>query len=322
MSSNGSSQRGSSAINSGSTWTTIGVAVLAVATIVLAVLALVQYSTPAGGAAPAPSPLQSPPSASATPTPTVSDVPPPVARVVPAPTRLIGAVDADLAYRTEVGGCPEPRATSAVSRDGGATWQEMDVSGLTGSSAAIGFGVLDGAFASLVTLSSASCEPQLVRTYVAGTNWEVENSDLPATWYLDPRTPSVVHTPDGDKATPCTAVSLAARGDSAAVLCSDGQIFASADRGATWPLVATIAGASAIAVSADGFDVAVLNQGDCVGVRVVPLTQDLKAGEPGSCLVGSVTESAVALATGADGELWVWAGEVVARSGDRGATWR
>ncbi|HWL78715.1 hypothetical protein [Microbacterium sp.] len=314
--------RGPAAARRVAVLTTTGIAILGVVTIVLVVLALTQFRQPPTSASePPPTPIDSAsPAASAS--PTVTAAAPPQPRTVPAPRRIIGAVDAQLAYRANVGGCPDPRGDVAVSSDGGASWAAVDAVGPTDSAAALGFAALNGDYASIVTLSAAACEPQLVQTWVRGAAWEVNNDNLAPTWFLDPRDPANIHTPDGARPTPCPAVALAASADRAAVVCSDERVFASGDRGATWPVSTTIAGVSNIAASGDGFDVAVINQNGCSGVQVLPLDGQLAPGGHGACIEGQFAEGAVALATGGDGELWLWAGDLVARSGDRGATWR
>lgn len=299
-------------------WIAVGVAVLAIVTIVLSVVALGQFRA-APDAAPTPlaTPLPTPSDDAVTPEPT----PPAPPRVVPAPVRLLGAVDAERAYRVTAGTCPEPVASAAFTSDSGATWEGMDLVGITNSAANLAFVELDRLYASMVTLAGDTCAPQGIRTYVGGTNWETSPDVLAGAWWFDSRNPAIVHSPDGDVAAPCTVAALAPAGEGAAVLCSDEQVFVTSDRGATWPVAATVTGASAIARGVDGFDVLVLNQNGCLGVQVLPLTADLQPGTAGACLSGDVGEGDAALSTGNDGTLWVWAGDLMARSADRGATW-
>lgn len=297
----------------------VGVSVLAIATVVLSVFALTQHRG-AGDARPASSASSSPaPSASAGPTePAATPEPAPAALV--APTRALAAQDANRVYRVGTGACPDPRASFELSTDGGATWQASDIADRTGSSAALSISMGGPEFIQMVTLRTSDCAPQYIRSFVGGIDWEVFDADLPYSWYFNPADPSMVHTPNGDRPTPCTAVAVAATGSRAAVLCSDSTLHTTGDSADTWGAAIPVAHAAAIGVSPNGFHVAVLDADGCSGVQLGEVIAD---GMPalGACLPAVAAQAEVAVATSGDGTTFVWAGDAFARSGDGGATW-
>jgi hypothetical protein len=295
-----------------------GVAVLAIVALVLSVLALTQYRTPTdAGNTPGPSVTL--------PAPVLTDQPPetqapPEPITVVAPTRLIAAQDAGRVYRATVGACPEPRTAFEFSNDGGATWQAGNATGSTDSTMALTLSIGGPEFVQMVTLAAAGCAPQYIRSFVSGIDWEVFNNDLGAAWFLNPGTPGVVHSPQGDLPTPCTAVALSGTGDRAAVLCDDSTVATTTDAAATWAAPVPVPGAAAIAVSPNGYRVAVLNAEGCLG------GQDLEVADgvltpPGGSLSATAAPGEVAITTAADDSVYVWAGDTVARSADGGAGW-
>lgn len=301
----------------------IGIGVLAIATLVLSILALTQNrgGSESEGATPVPSftaevPSPTEPSA----TESASAKPPgPAAATVP-PTRLLAAANADRVYRASAGACPSPRTVFEFSNDGGVTWQGGDAAGTTDSTAALALSIGGPDLVQMVTLATDGCEPQMIRSFVSGIDWEVFNADLGGTWYFNPARADVVHTSEGEKAAPCAAVALAGAGSRGAVLCGDATVVTTTDAGATWAEPVAVPGVAAVATRGDGFVLAVLNANGCVGVQVVGLTGGA-LGAPGACLAATAAAGEVAVATASDDSVFVWAGNTVARSADGGATW-
>lgn len=110
--------------------------------------------------------------------------------------------------------------------------------------------------------------------------------------------------------------------DNAAAVCADGAVRTTADSGRTWRDLK--GGKNGLAVAADDGAYAVALAGtDCAGIAVAIL-------EPGSVRVDNDelrcvpadaapnSELAVAIR---DRVLWVWSGDTIAVSTDRGRTW-
>ena len=299
-----------------------GIAVLAITTVVLCAFALTQFqgepsSTPTGTSATAPSPPSSTsPEASGTASPSTS---PPTALLPP--TRLLSAFDGARIYRATTGKCPDPAARFELSIDGGLTWQESDIAGRTGSTAALN--VTAGTavdFVQLVTLRSGDCAPQYIRSFVGGIDWQVFDSELPATWFFNPSSPTVANSPEGSRALPCTAVSLIAAGQRAAVMCEDSTLHTTTDSGASWSDAIVALDVAAIGLSPDGYRIAFLNAAGCQGIQVGELT-GAEIGALGACLELDASQTDVAVTTAGDGTTFVWAADVFAASSDGGATW-
>ena len=112
--------------------------------------------------------------------------------------------------------------------------------------------------------------------------------------------------------------------DSAGVLCDDGTMHVTTDSAASWASSTPVAGAAAIGVGGDGYRIAVVDENGCHGVQVadvVVVDGAAQAAAPGSCLDADVPTGEVAVDTGGDGSIWVWAGDRIGRSADGGITW-
>lgn len=297
-----------------------GVAVLAIVAIVLSVLALTQYRTAPTDAGATPAPSVTLPAPVLTDQPPASQTPTPEPVTAVAPTRLLAAQDAGRVYRATVGACPEPRTAFEFSNDGGATWQGGDAAGSTDSTMALTLSIGGPEFVQMVTLAAQECTPQYIRSFVSGIDWEVFNSDLGAAWFLNPGTPGVVHSPQGDMPAPCTAVALSGTGPRAAVLCDDATVVTTTDAAATWGAPVAVPAAAAIAVSPNGYRIAVLNGAGCLGVQVLEVADGVLT-PPGACLSATAVPGEVAITTAADDSVYVWAGDTLARSTDGGSGW-
>ena len=241
-----------------------------------------------------------------------------------APTRLLAALDSSTAWRASTGACPATSAAPELTTDSGATWESFNASIDTDASSILAINVIDDTETSLVTLDIADCAPQLVSTFVAGNQWRAYPERAAATWYADPVSPAIVHSPSGDAAAPCAAVAtLAATDDSsAAVLCTDASVFTTTDAGATWSAPVPVAGAAALAATTSGYEVAVANPAGCVGVSLVTVSADGELDATArACLTATVNPGETAVSVAEDGTLWLWAGDAFARSTDSGASW-
>ncbi|MFF2371032.1 hypothetical protein [Agromyces sp. NPDC058110] len=232
------------------------------------------------------------------------------------PAVLISALDSTTAYRGTTGTCPGGAATIEVTVDGGATWSAGFTEGLTDLQS------VEAVDADLVTMVARdpACAIGRYHSYVQGIDWEA-TGELEPTWYLD-----------GDQAVAPSGPSTACGGpvaglaassaESAAVLCDSGAVLVTSDSGATWGEAATAPGAVALAAGPAGYLVAVTGDG-CRGIRIAVI--DTVAGgspsTPGACLDTDARPGDIAIDAAPDGTVWAWAGGVLARSADGGATW-
>jgi hypothetical protein len=237
--------------------------------------------------------------------------------------RFLSALSADGAWRTTAGSCPDGAIVAEFTSDGGATWHPHDVTAATGAAQALRIEAVDLDYAFLVTLDQANCGPQFSATYTGGDAWEAYTDErLVGAWFLRPDSPDFVVSPAGRQAAPCSAAALASRSEvEAALLCVDQRVFRTFDGGLSWDDGVEIAGALAIADAPDGYVVASTGVEECdgVGVLSLPNTDSDEAAELGCADVrGKPGEVAVAAAEGA---IWLWAADEMARSLDGGKTW-
>jgi hypothetical protein len=239
------------------------------------------------------------------------------------PSRILAALDGDVAWRASTSACPGPGARPELTSDGGSSWKTTDAARPTGITALQRIIITDVAVASFVGSNSQTCSAQFVRTYVAGDDYATNDGQLERSWYL--AADGTLHSPRGDAVAPCTSVlSLAPRDDAAAAaLCADGTIHATVDAAATWTVVPFVGSPVAISSAADGYVVGVAGELDCAGVRLVTVN-DAGESTPAGCMAVPVGPAAlsgnVAIATAAQ-VTWVWAGETIAASSDNGMTW-
>lgn len=277
---------------------------------------------PSAVAVESPEPSTSP---SASPTPSA---PTGVAAVdtVPA-TRILTAVDGQIAWRAVTGSCPDAVASPEITTDAGATWRPTDATGPTGVTALQRIITGGSEVATMVGAAADTCAPTIIRTYVAGDNYEEYPAEIATAWRIDPADRARVGTPSGAVDAPCAtgAIAIAPSSDSAAaVLCADGTVATTADAGAAWSTPVEVAGAQALAPTSGGYVVARLGGSACAGVGLVVLSSEgAVVGESGCVSVTGALESfagQVAVSDGG-GTWWVWVGESLVRSADRGATW-
>jgi hypothetical protein len=265
------------------------------------------------------------PAASSTPEPAAAPTATPTSGPAAAPARLLSVLDEDTAWRSEVGNCPDSPPTLELTTDGGRNWRSSDLAGIADVGAVAAVETTTEDVAAVVALDSDSCDPVLALSYVAGDDWVTYPERVAGHWFLNPDSPSVLHTPAGELPAPCaTAVSLASRGESdAAVLCADHTVHRTTDAGGTWSEPVPVAGSVALAADEDGYLLATTGQLGCAGVAVASLPDEATApaADP-ACASTSAPESGqVALAAGG-GSAWLWAGDDVVTSSDGGATWR
>ncbi|MFC5931859.1 hypothetical protein [Cryobacterium melibiosiphilum] len=241
------------------------------------------------------------------------------------PTRILTALNDLVAWRAATGPCPDTSASPEYTLDGGLTWTPTDATGPTDVTSLQSITVEDDGIASMVGLSGEGCNPEFIKTFIAGGNYRAYPDQLDDEWFVDPTDSTELHTPQGDASVPCTqAVVVAPQNSSdAAILCSDQSVYTTQDSGETWSSSIIFAGAVNLSVMADGYHVAILENAECAGVQLATLSLENSISSTSHCLVTDTSSSAgggIGLSE-ADGALWVWVGDTIKKSLDGGATW-
>lgn len=240
-------------------------------------------------------------------------------------TRLLSALNESIAWRAATGLCPETVASPEITSDDGLTWTATDATGASGIRSIQSISVGGAATASLVGQSPTDCSVMLVRTFVAGEDYEEFAAGLDEVWQVNPLNRQEITSPTGTFAGPCESAFTLAPRDSlnAAVLCGDGSLALTDDAGASWTAPVATVGAVSLAASETGYLLASVADPVCLGVRIAELGADgtvvptgcFESQLPVETLIGNV-----AIAEG-DGAVWIWAGDAIGRSLDAGATW-
>jgi hypothetical protein len=132
-----------------------------------------------------------------------------------------------------------------------------------------------------------------------------------------------VHSPKGDVTAPCgSMVGLAAKDASnAAVLCADHGIYRTSDAGVSWSGPLIVIGSVALTATAEGYATAATSLAGCAGIAVSRFDAAVGGATLAGCLATSTPQpGTVAVASGGS-TLWLWAGDLLARSSDGGSTW-
>jgi hypothetical protein len=272
-----------------------------------------------------PSPTSAPRSSSPEPTTSTTAARLPSSTVTPgtgrAPVkRLLAVNSATLAWRAVVGSCPtDPQME--VSRDGGRTWRPTD-SGLRSISRMRSYNE-----ASVFAVGGdEECKTRYAATGGPGESWAVNPRFLGQTWYRLPTEHNRIHAPRGRLSSPCDDrlgdfAGLGSAG--AAAICRDGTLRLTQDGGRKWRDVEGLA-SSGRAVGADE-DVYVLamQKADCEGIGVVllsPGAREVKSDSVRCAPLRGATDTELAVAVRGQ-VLWLWAGDEVLVSTDRGRNW-
>lgn len=219
--------------------------------------------------------------------------------------------------RGVVGACPDPAGSLEVSFNSGGDWAAGVIASVDGRRLL----QVDATSGDLVRLTAlgADCAPQVSRSFVGGTSWELD-PDQPLTWYLNPDNARVVHTPTGQVELPCDAVGLSSGANRAVVLCSDSTVTYSDSNGEAWSAPVAAPNAVAAGVVAEGFAVVSAGEPDCDGVRT-RLLSDGVLGEPSACVALSDATALPTAIGGGSAGWYLWAGDAWLRSSDQGMSW-
>ena len=234
-------------------------------------------------------------------------------------TRMLAVSSDTLAWRAVFGRCPTDPEVE-VSRDGGRTWRAT-TTGLKSVSRLRAYGE-SSVFA---VGGAADCQTRYVATGGPAEDWAPNERLLGQTWYRVPRQPHRVHAPNGRVSSPCDERlrDLAGLGDQgAAALCADGTMRTTQNGGRTWR---NLNGASAgLALGADEQIYALaMRRENCDGVALALLDPGAEEIDRDLMRCAPVGRSEIdELAVGVRGQVvWLWLGNEVKVSTDRGRTW-
>lgn len=231
------------------------------------------------------------------------------------PDRVL-ALDGSLAVRATVGECGSPGSIE-FSTDGGQLWLPSESFSETTATQVLRLIPSNNGTTFVVALNQ-ECEPQIFSTPDNGQTWTGPVSAV-GTWYLNPANPMQLGAPGGPKSLGCEALVLAAVTErNVGVLCSDGSLITSDDRGVTWSEPKFQNGALTLAYSKVNLLLAAQGGDACSGILIAT-----NEGEELSCVeidMKSVSAGQIAFAQSADSIL-LWVGDKLLSSIDGGRTW-
>ena len=232
---------------------------------------------------------------------------------------MLAVNSATLAWRAVAGRCPtEPDVE--VSRDGGRTWRPTK-SGLRSISRMRSYDE-----ASVFAVGGGEeCKSRYAATGGPGESWTFIPRLLGETWYRLPEEHNRIHAPGGRLSSPCgdRLSNFAGLGDrGAAAICTDGTVHLTQDGGRKWRDLHGVATGRAVGADEEVYVLALRDQ-DCQGMGVVLLTpgaRDIDSDLIRCAPVGNGPDDNLAVAVRGQ-VLWLWAGEEVLVSTDRGRNW-
>jgi cytoskeletal protein RodZ len=243
-----------------------------------------------------------------------------------APTRLLSALDSETAWRATTGACPDATAEPELTTDGGESWKPTDITGSTDVRALQRILVSSADTASFIGASGDGCQPQYVRTFVAGDDFAENPELLDGSWFVTSVGSDRLHSPTGDVDGPCDSVLTVAPLDSegAAVLCGDGSVHVTTDTGSSWSRVEDAAGTVAVTATQDGYVLAMAGVAECDGARLLRVDAEGGAGSEVGCIESPLPAAELAGSTAIDwtqDALWVWVDDRLLVSTDAGDSW-
>jgi photosystem II stability/assembly factor-like uncharacterized protein len=232
---------------------------------------------------------------------------------------MLAVNSATLAWRALMGRCPtDPQVE--VTRDGGRTWRSTK-SGLQSISRMRSYSDTS-VFA---VGGNEDCESRYTATGGPGESWTVNPRLLDQTWYRVPSEDHRIHAPSGRLSAPCGTElgDFAGLGDAgAAAICTDGTVRLTQDSGKEWHDLDDATTGRSVGADEEVYALA-LRSAECTGTGVVLLTPGAREVDSDAVRCAPVGgDSDEALAVAVRGQvLWLWSGEEIAVSTDRGRTW-
>jgi hypothetical protein len=266
-------------------------------------------NSPAPGESPSPTPTPSPSSRL------------PAEPKVALPTRLLVATSATQAWRASVGDC---RTEGRVERsdNAGKSWRQAQKAIL---GPIVRLGVESNGNLYAVGGAGTDCSIRYI-SYSAAGEIAAQTGKPQGIWFRDPKNPDEVYGPGLAKATPCKGqhvVGLASLSATEALLvCTDGVVMVTSNAGKSWERADKLAGTMAVGVGDSRFWVAGKGE-NCDGIAVRPFSLTAgKLSRGGSRCAGALPLAPGQIAIDGSGRaIWLWAGNKVRVSTDRGRTW-
>lgn len=231
------------------------------------------------------------------------------------------AADGTALRAVSAGSCPAGGARLQWSADRGARWTNI----ATPARQVLRVQVAGGGVAWL-TGADQRCQLQLWNTTDSGRTWTL--GDVSGAWSLLTQAAATqLHAPGGLVRSPCArganAVDLAGLTvASAAMLCSNGNLYSTADGGTTWQPVGTWPLARAVANDPSG-QVLILRPGaaGCTGLEVDSAARGSAAGRL-ACVAQASRDAAAGMAFTSNGSGLIVVGAATYRTDDGGRSWR
>ncbi|WP_445443513.1 hypothetical protein [Clavibacter sp. km1a] len=262
----------------------------------------------------APASIEAAADPASTPTPAPSAA---AATTVAAPTVLLAAGNAEVAWRTTAGSCTGEPARIQTTIDEGRTW-DTRTTGTFDARRVLALQVESPDVGSVVADVTAACSRTTLQSFTGGEFWRDAPAQTATTAYIDPEQPGTVHLVQGEQDAPCDdAVQAVDSGQAAAVLCGSGALHVRSGSGDFRRIDAP--GTLALALGADGILTAGTAE-SCAGTsigRIVPASGDVSVL---GCAAAVPTSGSVALSA-AGRDVWLLTGDAVSISTDGGATW-
>jgi carotenoid phi-ring synthase / carotenoid chi-ring synthase len=265
---------------------------------------------PAGGPAQGESP-------SLTPSPSSTPTEPKVAL----PTRLLVATSATQAWRATVGDC-QTQGRVERSDNSGKSWRQAE-KGTLGPIVRLGVESNGNLYA--VGGAGEDCSIRYI-SYTAAGEIAAQTDKPRGVWFRHPKAPDEIHGPGSARATPCKpqhVVGLASLGTTVALLvCTDGSVMVSSNSGKSWKKADELVGTMAVGAGDGRFWVAGKGKNcDGIAVRSVSLAAGkLSRGDSRCAADLPLTPGRISI-DGIGKAIWLWAGDHVQVSTDRGRTW-
>jgi hypothetical protein len=264
-----------------------------------------------------PAPVESPP---ITPTPSPSSTPPAEEKVA-LPTRLLLATSATEAWRATVGDC-QTQGRIERSVNGGKSWRPATKATL-GPIVRLAVEANGNLYA--IGGAGKGCAMRYI-SYSPGGEIAAQTDKPRGIWWRSPKNPDEIYGPGSAGATPCRrqhVVGLAAGSTNEALLvCTDGSVMVSSNSGKSWKKADELVGTMAVGAGYGRFWVAGKGKNcDGIAVQSLFLTDGRLSRSGGQCAVNlSPTPGQIAIG-GSGKAIWLWAGNKIQVSTDRGRTW-
>lgn len=234
---------------------------------------------------------------------------------------LVDIGDGAAVVRARTGTCGAGGATVELSLDGGETFVPSDV---PSAAVILRAASVDADNAWLIAMDVNCTTLTTYTTSNGGGSWS-EVGGSPGNWHRLPQAGSRLHAPSGATTVPCAQGEVVVGistldADRAYVSCSDGDVFATDDGGASWARRGTLPGVLDLDFVDDSRALAVLTNADtCDGVAVLATSDGGASWTSRACLE---TDEDTLPAVSADGDrAYVGVGEALWFSADAGASW-